>query len=187
MEDEPLANSRSHACVEVLKDGAAVTLRAVRRDDGPRIREAFHKLEPETVYTRFFGYKADVSDTELKRITEVDFERDVALLVTIRLGAKEIVVGGASYFAVDAGDPPRSAELAFTVEEDYQGRGMGGMLLRHLAGIAREKGILTLEADVLASNQGMLGVFRAGGLPMELRRDADVIHVTLSLQEAAPM
>ena len=187
MEDEPLANSRSYACVEVLKDGAAVTLRAVRRDDGPKIREAFHNLEPETVYTRFFGYKADVSDTELKRITEVDFERDVALLVTIRSGAKEIVVGGASYFAVDAGDPPRSAELAFTVEEDYQGRGMGGMLMRHLAGIAREKGILTLEADVLASNQGMLGVFRASGLPIDLRQDADVIHVTLWLQEGVSM
>ena len=81
--------------MEVLKDGTAVTLRAVRRDDGPNIREAFHNLEPETVYTRFFGYRADVSDTELKRITEVDFERDVALLVTIRSGAKEIVVGGA--------------------------------------------------------------------------------------------
>src|SRR5208337_918037 len=178
---------RNHACVEVLKDGTAVTLRAVRRDDGPKIREAFRNLDSKTVYTRFFGYKADVSDTELKRITEVDFERDVALLVTIQSGAKEIVIGGASYFAIDVGDPPRSAELAFTVEEDYQGRGMGGMLMRHLAGIAREKGILTLEADVLANNQGMLGVFRASGLPIKLRQEADVIHVTLSLQECVSM
>ncbi len=96
MEYESLANLRNHTCVEVLKDGAAVTLRAVRRDDGPKIRQAFRNLEPETVHTRFFGYKADVSDAELKRITEADFERDVALLVTIQSGAKEIVIGGAS-------------------------------------------------------------------------------------------
>lgn len=175
---------RSYIFTETLKDGTKVTLRAVHRDDGPRIRQAFHNLDAETIYTRFFGYKADVSEAELRHITEVDFVRDVALLVTIGSGDNEIVIGGASYFALDPGNPPRSAEIAFTVEEDYQGRGIASVLMRHIAHIARENGLLWLEAEVLARNLPMLEVFRRSGLPMILRREGEVIHVTLSAQPA---
>jgi RimJ/RimL family protein N-acetyltransferase len=182
MEDRSLANLPSYVSMETLKDGTRVTLRAIRADDGPRIRRAFRNLDPQTIYTRFFGYKADVSDVELKRITNVDFHRDVALLVTIGSGDDEVVIGGASYFAIDAGDPPRRAEIAFTVEEDYQGRGMAGILMRHMAQIARENGLVSLEAEVLSRNLPMLGVFQRSTLPMTLRREDDVVHVTLSVQ-----
>ena len=92
----------SYVFAETLRDGTAVTVRAAGANDGPKIRRAFLNLERDTVYTRFFGYKADVSDAELGRITGADFERAVALLVTIGAGEDEVVIGGASYF-VSAG------------------------------------------------------------------------------------
>ena len=138
-----------------------------------------------TVYTRFFGYKADVSDAELGRITGADFERAVALLVTIGAGEDEVVIGGASYFVSGSvAAAGRSAELAFTVEEDFQSRGIGSLLMRHIIAIARVKGLDRLEADVLSRNRPMLNVFRRCGLPMAVRHEGDVIHVILSLREA---
>ena len=168
---------------ETLRDGTAVTVSSAGANDGPKIRRAFLNLEPDTVYTRFFGYKAEVSDAELGRITEADFERAVALLVTIGADEDEVVIGGASYF-VSAAAAGRSAELAFTVEEDFQSRGIGSLLMRHIIAIAREKGLDRLEADVLSRNRPMLNVFRRCGLPMTVRHEGDVIHVILSLREA---
>ena len=83
----------SYVFAETLRDGTAVTVRAAGANDGPKIRRAFLNLERDTVYTRFFGYKADVSDAELGRITGADFERAVALLVTICAGEDEVVIG----------------------------------------------------------------------------------------------
>ena len=176
-----MTDVRHYEVRETLKDGTAVTVRAVRPDDGNRIHTAFRGLDRETVYTRFFGYKNDVTEAELAKITGVDFDRDVALLVTIGDGPEEIVIGGASYFDLDAEPPVRSAELAFTVEEDYQGLGIASSLMRHLVAIARQKGLSQLEADVLARNPPMLAVFQRSGLPLSLRHDEDAVHVTLSL------
>jgi hypothetical protein len=81
-----------------LRDGTAVTLRVAGADDGPKTRGAFLDLVRDTVYTRFFGYRADVSDAELGLITGADFERVAALLVTIGAGEHEVVIGGPSYF-----------------------------------------------------------------------------------------
>ena len=166
---------------ETLRNGTPITVRAARADDGPKIRRAFKGLNRDTVYTRFFGYKADVSDAELARITGVDFDRDVALLVTTGSGDDEVVIGGASYFTVEAGPLARSAEIAFTVEEDYQGLGVASLLMRHIIRIARENNLSRLEADVLVRNLPMLAVFKRSGLPMTTQREGNVVHVTLSL------
>jgi RimJ/RimL family protein N-acetyltransferase len=172
---------RTYAEKETLKDGTVVTVRAVRPDDGYKIRTAFKSLDRATLYSRFFGFKADVTEAELAHITGVDFERDVALLVTIGSGEDEMVIGGVSYFTVDSDVPGGSAELAFTVEEEYQGQGIASSLLRRLAEIARQKGVGQFEAEVLTSNCAMLNVFHHSGLPMTLRQDEDIVHVTLSL------
>ena len=159
-----------------------VTVRAVRPDDNDRIRRAFELLDRRTVRNRFMGYKRDVSDAELDHITGVDFDRDVALLVTIGSGDEEVVVGGASYFALDPNAAHRSAELAFTVEEEYQGLGVASRLMRHLIWFARQTGLSQFEAEVLIGNLPMLAVFRGSGLPIILEQDGDTVHVTLSLR-----
>jgi GNAT superfamily N-acetyltransferase len=109
-----------------------------------------------------------------------DPEREVVLVVTVNAKGVETVIGGGRYIATGDG-VPRSAEVAFTVEEDYQGLGIAGRLLASLAEIAREKGYVTFEADVLKENKAMLGVFERSGLPMSKRLEEGSVHVTLKL------
>ncbi len=165
-----------------LDDGLPVTLRAVHRDDVARIRKAFHRLGAETIHARFFEYRAEVTAAELAQITSVDFRRDAALLATIGEGVDEAVIGGVSYFALDGGDPPLSAELAFTIVDGYQGHGMGRMLMREIIDIARANGLMYLEADMFADNIPMLHVFQHAGLPLTMLRDEDTIHMRLELR-----
>ena len=167
---------------DVLKDGTRITLRAARADDGPKIRQAFSKLLGETVYRRFFTNKTEISDTDLKRVTEADFDRTVALLVTTG-GDEETVIAGASYVVLDADASDRSAEVAFTVEEDYQGLGLGSLLMKHIVRIARAAGLTSLQAEVLARNPAMLAVFRRSDLPMATHTEGGVLHVRLSLDQ----
>lgn len=167
---------------ETLRNGVSVKLRAIRPSDKAGIVDAFGKLDPESVYTRFFQVKGAFSDEELSAATEVDFENVIALVVTVESGGKEIVIGGGRYVAFDF-PGARSAEIAFLVEEDYHGLGIAGRILKHLAGIAREKGVSRFEAEVLPQNRAMLAVFAKSGLPMTRTPTADAIHVTLSLAE----
>ena len=171
---------RDFVTTEQLKDGTAVTVRAVRPDDKGRIVAAFRELEPETIYTRYFQYKSELTPEELQRATEVDFENAVALVVTIGQGEGETIIGGARYVVYEA-STTRSAEIAFTVEEDYQGQGIASSLLRHLIQIARTRGLARLDAEVLTSNRSMLAVFSRSGLPMKTERLDDVVLVTLAL------
>jgi GNAT superfamily N-acetyltransferase len=175
----------SYSFIETLGNGLSATVRAARADDGRKIRRAFGKLHPDTVYTRFFGYKTDVSDAELARVTGVDFDRDFVLLVTIGSADQEEAIGGASCFTIDSSAADRRAEIAFTVEEDYQRLGIATLLLRHIVQIAREKKLAALEAEVLARNLPMLAVFAQSGLPMTTERHDEVVHVTLSLRDDA--
>jgi RimJ/RimL family protein N-acetyltransferase len=182
-----MADFKNFIVNDQLKNGMPVTIRAVRPDDKEKINEAFRNLEPETIYTRYFRYKSHLTDADLKWATELDFENDVAIVVTIEEDGKEIVIGGSRYSVLTA-DPnaAKSAEIAFTVEEDYQGQGMASLLIRHMIHIAREKGLVFLEAEVLSGNKAMLIVFKRSGLPMKTRREGNTYHITMSLTENEP-
>lgn len=90
---------------------------------------------------------------------------------------------GVGYVVYTTPDAVRTAEIAFTVEEDYQDQGLASHLLRHLTRIARENGVKRFTAEVLAGNPSMLAVFSHCGLPMETKRLADVVQVILRLDE----
>jgi GNAT superfamily N-acetyltransferase len=174
-------HARDYSVNDVLKDGTRVTIRAVRPGDRKRILEAFRLLEKDSIYTRFFSHRNDLSDAEIDRAVNVDFVREVALVVTTETARGEIIVASGRYIASEEPSTESSAELAFVVEEDYQGRGIASRLLAHLAVLARHQNLTRFEADVLSQNRGMLAVFRRGGFPMQQRRDGSVIHVTLEL------
>lgn len=167
---------------ERLKDGTEVTVRAIRPEDGPVILEAFRELDAESIYRRFFSPKKELSDAELKELTDVDCRRVTALVVTAQQDGVEILLGGGR-LATEGGDQPQSAELAFLTAGGHRGRGIASLLLRHLTRLGREAGLSLLEADVLAENQAMLNVFRRGELPVTQRREGSVVHVTLALRD----
>lgn len=171
---------RNYLARETLKDGTEVIVRAIRADDGARILDAFHMLDRESIYRRFFTPKKELSDAELKQLTEIDFSQVTALVVTTPNDTLETLLGGGR-FAVEAKERPKTAELAFLTGEAYRGRGIASLLLRHLKYLAQEAGLSRLEADMLAENQSMLNVFRRSGLPMTQAREGNIVHVTLTL------
>jgi len=179
-EDLTMTDPRVFTTEETLRNGLVVNIRHLRPDDRARIAEAVRQLDRESIYTRLFSYRSELTESGLDRIMRVDSEREVALVVTAPLRDGEIVIGAGRYFVSGAGDD-RSAEVAFVVEEDYQGLGIATRLLKHFVSLARTQGIAKFEADVLAENKSMLAVFSRSGLPTTLRRDGDTTHLTLSL------
>ena len=172
-----MIDDRHYAETETLRNGMEVLVRALHPDDGERIAEAFSKLDHESIYTRFFGPKIELTEKDYQSIREMDFDTRVALLVTIQEDGREVVIASGSYsrFAPDA------AEVAFLVEEDYHGLGIAGRILRHLGRIASDRGLLRFEAEVLPYNSAMLKVFAASGWPMSKRSEEGAIHITLLL------
>jgi RimJ/RimL family protein N-acetyltransferase len=169
-----------------LKNKTEVKVRAVRPDDKQRFLEAFKKLDPDTIYTRFFHHKKMLTDNELKSATELDFQSVVVLVVTIGEGDHEVIIGAGRYVVIDETGDSSSAEVAFTVEEDYHQQGIARILLQQLALIAREKGLSRFVAEVLPENRGMLTVFSRSGLPMKAVHGGDAVHVVLSLTGEGP-
>ena len=152
---------------ETLRNGLAVTIRPLRPDDRDRIAAAVRQLDRESIYTRLFSYRTELTEAGLDRIMRFDPASEAALLVTIGAGEDETVIGVRPLHRSGSDEGERTAEIAFMVEEDYHGLGIAGRLLRHLAEIARDKGIAAFEAEVLAENKSMLAVFARSGLPMQ--------------------
>src|SRR5216683_2901758 len=168
-----------YATDALLRDGGSIHIRALRPDDKQRLLELFERLSSRSVYFRFFQTKQRLTDEELRYFTELDFTRDVALVATLQEGQDEHIIGVGRYFRInEEGKPTTHAEVAFTVAEAHQGRGVGTLLLEHLAALARRQGIDTFEAYVLGENNRMLEVFAASGFTVQRALDTGVFHVS---------
>jgi RimJ/RimL family protein N-acetyltransferase len=181
-----MVNAAQYDKTATLRSGNQVKVRSIRPEDKNKLLEAFKNLEPESIYTRFFYHKKMLTEDELKTATELDFENAVALVVTIGEGEHETIIGGGRYAVIDETAKLRSAEVAFTVEENYHRQGIARILLQHLASIGREKGLAQFVAEVLPENRGMLTVFSRCGLSMKTEHGGDVVHVTLLLTGDRP-
>ena len=156
--DDPLAASRGLER-DVVAGGVPCHVRPIRPDDAARL-VAFHAhLSPQSVYLRFFTFHPTLSEAEVARFTQVDFENRVALVVT---ADDEIIAVG----RFDRAPGSSEAEVAFVVADEYQHHGLGSLLLDELAQAARQRGVESFTADTLAENHTMLDVFRHAGYPV---------------------
>ena len=177
-----MMGARNDGVHETLKKNRLqVTIRAIRPDDRDVLQAAFKELDKRTISLRFFGPKKELTDRELTAATGVDFIWTVALVTCVQDGADEKIIGAGRHVAIGSADPPDRAEVAFTVEEDYQGLGISGLTLRHLAGIAKQTGIAQFHAEVLRENTGMLAAFNRSGFPVQQKISEGIAHITLSL------
>lgn len=170
---------RNYAADEVLRDGGSIHVRAIRPDDKQRLLDHFNLLSPRSVHFRFFGAKRRLTEDELARFTEMDFVRNAALVATLGSDADERIIGVGRYMST----ADHRAEVAFAVADEYQGRGIGTVLLEHLAVLARLNGIGEFEADVLGENNQMLKVFRKSGFVAKRSIDSGVVHVSFPTEE----
>jgi acetate---CoA ligase (ADP-forming) len=155
-----------------LRDGSTIRVRPVRSGDTPALRDFLGRLSETSRAFRFFSSGANL-DQAAERGTDVDYETRYGL-VALR-GGNERVVGNASYVSSRAD----RAEVAFAIADDLQGKGLGTILLAHLAEAAAEVGIGLFEAEVLADNHRMVEVFRESGFPVETSSEPGSIHVEL--------
>jgi acetyl coenzyme A synthetase (ADP forming)-like protein len=159
----------------VLSDGGTVHVRQIDPADGPALL-AFHAgLSPDTVYARFFSSKPNLTPEEVEHFTHVDNDARVALVA--ELG--ERLVGVARY---DRTADEREAEVAFVIADEHQGRGIGTVLLEHLAAAARERGITRFVAETLPGNRRMLEVFGAAGFEERKSYSVDSVRVELAIE-----
>lgn len=171
-------DANRYAVNEVLRNGLEVCIRASRPDDWDRVVTAFHELEKESIYFRFFGHKKELTAAEAQRFRDTDFINQVRLLCILVRDHQEIVIGVASYARVS----DSAAEIAFVVEEDYHGLGIARKLLTHLGKIAVDAGIREFIAEVLPGNAAMLNVFSRCGWPMKSHMSDGAVHVSLALE-----
>jgi GNAT superfamily N-acetyltransferase len=171
--------AQSFKARHTLKNGLEITIRPILHEDKKKLLEAFLQLDQSSIYTRFFGFKKSLSDAELEQATNVDCKTTVALVATISHGESEVIIASCRY--VRATPLARSAEVAFTVEENYHGLGIAGLLFEHLVNIARKQGLSHFDAEVLTANLPMLTVFRRCGLPVNQRIEGDTVHVSIAL------
>ena len=155
----------------VLRDGSTVRIRVMRPTDEPSLLVLLQSLSEESRWLRFYS-SASGSALAAEAHREANLDHTFGLLAFS--GAEERVVGHAFYAVVDE----HRAEVAFTIANDFQGRGLGTMLLGQLAEVAAANGIHVFEAEVVAANHAMLHVFRASGFPIEVDATAGQLHVT---------
>jgi GNAT superfamily N-acetyltransferase len=166
-----------YSAVERLRDGREIEIRALRPGDEADMLAAVDRTSAQSLYRRFFGAKRHFSESEKRFFLNVDFVGHVALVVIAKEGSRSVVAGGGRYIVVR----PGVAELAFAVVDEYQGRGIGAALMRHLALLARDAGIKELIAEVLPENLPMLKVFEKSGLSFHAKHRAGVVDVTLDI------
>lgn len=161
----------------VLRDGSVAHVRPIKPSDAPLI-EVFHsKQSEESIYLRFFAPLKRLPPKDLHRFTHVDYVDRVALVATVR----DDIVGIGRYDRVS----PTSAEVAFNISDHFQGRGIGSVMLEHLAAIAQEDGITRFVAEVLPQNRKMLAVFSEAGYVVSRRFEDGVVSVSFDIAETA--
>ena len=157
----------------VLRDGGTAHVRPIRPADADAL-QAFHMAQSQkSTYFRFFAPLERLPEAELHRFTHVDHHDRVALVAVVDVDDVEHIIAVARFDRTDA----TTAEVAFNVSDAHHGRGLGSVLLEHLAAAARERGIHRFTAEVLPQNGKMLAVFREAGYQVQAKLDDGIVWV----------
>jgi RimJ/RimL family protein N-acetyltransferase len=143
----------------VLHDGSAVLIRQVHSTDAPLLADGFARLSPRSRWMRFLGAKTTLSAAELRYFTEVDHHDHEAIGALSSADGRGV---GIARYIRDV-DDPQAAEIAVTVVDDWQGRGLGTELLSRLSDRARQAGIHRFTALAAAENIAVAGLARKLG------------------------
>jgi GNAT superfamily N-acetyltransferase len=163
-----------------LRDGTPLIIRPIRPDDAPRL-QAFHtRLLPESIYLRYLGPHPVLTAREAERLTNVDYAARMALAATRSEGEGETIVGVARYDALGPARPDE-AEAAIVVEDRYQSRGLGALLMSRLLAYARTHGLRYFVAEVSDENDRLMRFVQRSGLPAEKKLKEGVWEIRVNI------
>jgi acetyltransferase len=164
-------------------DARQFLLRPVRPEDEPAFRAAFDRLRPEDIRMRFFAPMASLDHEMASRLTQIDYDREMALVLVDADGATGIDGRGLYGVVRLVADPDgERGEFAVIVRPDMAGGGIGSRLVRHIAGYARDRGMAEIRGDVLSENGRMRALCaELGFVETKLVEDATIVRVTLDL------
>ncbi|HJU98679.1 MAG TPA: GNAT family N-acetyltransferase [Jiangellaceae bacterium] len=164
--------------VVTLPDGASVLIRPTRTADARLLQGLFFRLRPRDVLTRFFRRLSSLTLEHAEHLSSVGYDEEMAFVAVVGSQEAERAVGTASYF-VD--QETGLADVAYMVDPEWQGRGLGTALHERTADYARRHGVRGFTADVLAGNEAMMSIFRRSPGSLEVVEEGDHYEVVLRL------
>jgi RimJ/RimL family protein N-acetyltransferase len=172
----------------VLRDGTSVQLRFLQAEDAERLQAFFYRLSPESIFYRLLEYRSALTDEEARALCDVDGQNRVAIAATVAAEDQEdqeAIVAVARYGVIEA-ESPDTAESAIVVQDDFQGRGLGTILIRRLVGYARSHGIRQLVATIHYNNAQILRFIERSGLRVERKMNKGIWDFFIYLDPPAP-
>ncbi|HYK90696.1 MAG TPA: GNAT family N-acetyltransferase [Acidobacteriota bacterium] len=179
-----IPEARSFSEYVLLRDGESVLLRTATKEDVPSVEELMRSVSKESLAMRFMGAVAHVSRSVIEIMCCGDPRDRLSLLAIVGQEPHSRVVGIGNYISLGVGG---KAEVAFLVQDEFQGRGISTLLLERLAGIAAGNGFVGFEAEILYENQQMINVFRDSGFELHQAMDGGSIHVDFPVSGLASL
>ena len=162
-----------------MHDGQRVMFRPAKPVDDRLMQEHFYNMEEKDVQTRFFGMRRSFYREDMEGMSQVDYIKNLSILaVTGEVGFEKII--GMGMYALEHGEV---AEVAFSTDKEWQGKGIASILLNKLAEAARENGILSLVAYVLPTNTGMIKLFKKLPYKIKTKIEGDMLILSCSFDE----
>jgi acetyltransferase len=163
-----------------LNDGREYQLRPVRPEDEPIVHRMFEKMTPEDIRLRFFAPMKRLSHQMAARLTQIDYDREMALVAVAPNEDGQEELYGIVRIAADPDN--QKAEYAVMVRSDMKGKGLGYVLMTRIINYARSRGIGEVHGDVLRENTTMLEMCRELGFTQKENRDEPgVVEVTIKM------
>jgi len=164
-----------------LRDGTEVFLRPVKETDGPLLLELFKKLSPSSVRLRFLSLLHGLPEELVYQFTHVDYKKSFGLVALSHRENSGPIIGVARYAYDSERELP---ELAVVVRDDWQGKGLGSILLSRVIGIGRENGFSRFEAMIDPQNQIIMNIFRQIGVDYKIcRREQEAYLIEIQVGE----
>jgi acyl-CoA hydrolase/RimJ/RimL family protein N-acetyltransferase len=168
------------SCVHTFKDGLTVVFRAIKPSDEEEMRKLFYRFSDNTVYYRYFSHVKSMPHKEMQEYVNIDYQKTLSIVGTVAESGRERIIAEGRY--VRLSDHPSYAEVAFVVDENYQGKGIASFLLKMLIQAAAEQGLEGFSADVLYDNKAMLKVFEKASFPINAVIKYGVYNLTFPLK-----
>ncbi len=170
------------SCINKFKGDLTVGFRAIKPSDEEEMRKLFYRFSDSTVYYRFFSHVETMPHKQMQQYVNIDYQKTLSIVATVTESGRERIIGEGRYVRLN--DRPSWADLAFVVEEGYQGKGIASQLLKMLIQAALEQGIECFTADVLYDNKPMLKVFEKISLPINAVMKYGVYNLTIPLKSS---